>query len=190
MAAPVNGYTTQGQTVLGGDLVNTFAQWTTTANQLRGFVGLSNMLVFLEGVAAPNDGNGGVFYWNGSSTAPDDNYSVIVPTGVLVGAWQRLSFIPGGSTNSTSPTQTTNFTASTAYKFYPVNLGASSVVTLPLTLPADFEVTIKDISGNCNAGVVLSANSPVNTTTQLINTNYGWVKLYFSFKLKTWNIVG
>lgn len=71
-----------------GDGLNTFVQTCDTFTTLRAFIGLNGMQVSVLGAAAAGDGNGGTFYFSDTSTAADDNVSVIVPTGA-VGAWLR-----------------------------------------------------------------------------------------------------
>ena len=68
---------------------------------LRNLSGQTGMTAYLQGVTVPNDGGQGAFYWNYASTAPDDNYNVIVPYGVVYGAWIRLTQ-SGGSAGVTS----------------------------------------------------------------------------------------
>jgi hypothetical protein len=62
------------------------------SSELREFTGLPGMVVQLQGIALPNDGLGGWFYWNPAGTEPDDNYSYIVPYGSGTGEWVRLNF--------------------------------------------------------------------------------------------------
>ncbi len=71
--------------------LNSYLQGAISASILRTLTGLSTMFVFLGGISYVGDGNGGLFYWNGSSTAADDNFNTIVPTGAATGAWLRLS---------------------------------------------------------------------------------------------------
>ena len=64
---------------------------------MRTVVGQPGMTIYLQGINVPNDGGQGTFYWNYASVAPDNNSSIIVPNGVVVGAWIRQSVI---NTNS------------------------------------------------------------------------------------------
>ena len=71
---------------------------------LRTVVGQTGMSVFLQGTNTPNDGGQGNFYWDYTSTATDNNYSVIRPYGVIYGAWLRTvisSTISGDVSNAT-----------------------------------------------------------------------------------------
>jgi len=71
---------------------------------LRTVVGQTGMSVFLQGTNTPNDGGQGNFYWDYTSTATDNNFSVIRPYGVIYGAWLRTvvasSTTPGGISGS------------------------------------------------------------------------------------------
>ena len=49
------------------------------------------VLYIATGQTTQGDENGGTFWWNPSSTAPDDGTDVIQVTGVAVGRWVRLS---------------------------------------------------------------------------------------------------
>jgi len=80
MSAPSLNAAIQGQGTISADNLNTFTQTAQMTSQLREFTGLPGMLVFLQGVAFANDGNGGFFWWNPSGTEPDDNFNFIVPS--------------------------------------------------------------------------------------------------------------
>ena len=82
---------------VSGDNLNTFVQTFATAAQLRTLTGVSGMEVALQGISAVGDGGQGNFCWSVSSTAADDNATVIRPTGVTVGAWIRLPTSVAGS---------------------------------------------------------------------------------------------
>ena len=56
---------------------------------LRTIVGQTGMTVFLQGINTPNDGGQGNFYWDYTSTATDNNSTVIRPYGVVYGAWLK-----------------------------------------------------------------------------------------------------
>ena len=95
MTAPKLNAAIQGQGTVSADNLNTYAQTAQTTSQLRDFTGLPGMVVFLQGVAFANDGNGGFFYWNPSGTEPDDNFNYIVPEGTSSGEWVRTTFLTG-----------------------------------------------------------------------------------------------
>jgi hypothetical protein len=60
---------------------------------LRTVVGQTGMTVFLQGTNTPNDGGQGSFYWDYTSTATDNNSTVIRPYGVIYGAWIRTKAV-------------------------------------------------------------------------------------------------
>ena len=80
-----------GMSVVTADNLNTFVQTVSTFADLRNFPALSNMVVQTQGGNSVADGLQGVFYYNSSSVATDNNLSVIVPTGNIQGAWLLIS---------------------------------------------------------------------------------------------------
>jgi len=92
MSAPALTAFVDGQTApVTADNLNTFVQSCDNTSQLRAFIGVTGNQVYLRGIDAPGDGGQGIFYWNGSASGPDNNSSIIVPTGAAAGAWIRLS---------------------------------------------------------------------------------------------------
>jgi hypothetical protein len=84
---PSNAVSSNGIGVVPDALLNTFLQTDQTAAQLRAFVGQTGMAVILQGITAPGDGGGGLFYWN-SGSYTDNNSTVIVPSAAAgQGAW-------------------------------------------------------------------------------------------------------
>jgi hypothetical protein len=61
-----------------------------TLNDLRGQAALNNVLVQLNGLTSANDGNGGLYMWNASSTATDDGFLTVAVSGVSPGRWIRV----------------------------------------------------------------------------------------------------
>jgi hypothetical protein len=108
-ALPVNAVSANGAGVVPDSLLNAFVQDSGTASQLRGFIGLSGMSVMLQGITAPGDGLGGLFYWSvGNFT--DDNLNTIVPSATAgQGAWLRISlygpYLPLAGGTLTGPTE-------------------------------------------------------------------------------------
>ena len=94
MAPPLPTVAAQGQGSVGSDQLNTYVQTVQNFAQLRSFVALNDMSVQVLGGASEGDGSQGLFWYDASSTAPDDNATVIVPTGNTQGAWLLL---PPGS---------------------------------------------------------------------------------------------
>lgn len=46
--------------------------------------------ITLSGYSSENDGGGGIFVWNSTSTASDNGGTIIAPTGVSTGRWYRI----------------------------------------------------------------------------------------------------
>jgi hypothetical protein len=91
MSAPVLTAYQNGYNQVSGDQLNTFSQWCSTVSQLKGFIGLSGMFVYVEGFTAALDGGQGWFYWNASGSAPDDGgVTTVVPNGAGSGEWNRI----------------------------------------------------------------------------------------------------
>lgn len=90
----INTVFANGLGTVSDDSLNSFVQTDQTAAQLRGFIGQTGMATLLQGLSAPGDNNGGMFYWsNGNYT--DNGTSVIVPSGAEgAGAWLRANITP------------------------------------------------------------------------------------------------
>lgn len=90
MAAPQLTAQIQGQGTVSADQLNTYGQWCVNVTQLRNFIGLPYMEVFLEGLVSPGDGGQGIFYWNPTSLGPDNGTTIIVPQPGVPGAWVMI----------------------------------------------------------------------------------------------------
>lgn len=91
MSAPLLAVYQNGKNQVSGDAFNTFTQWCVNVAQLRGLVGLSNIMVYIEGFTTAGDGGQGPFYWNSGGTSPDDNgITTVIPNGAANGCWSRL----------------------------------------------------------------------------------------------------
>lgn len=134
MSAPDLQAYIQGQGVVGADNLNSFEQTCDTAVQLRAFIGLPGMQVFLRGISAVGDGGQGAFYWNPLSTGPDDDLDIIQPNGLSVGAWVRL-------TSLSDPIPATNVTF--------VQNGAGAVTRTAQSKMRDI-VSVKDFGAACD----------------------------------------
>jgi hypothetical protein len=89
-AVPQNFVKADGTGVLNAAQMNTLTQACDTAADLRNFVGIQNQMVTLGGIAAINDGLGGLFIAVlGAGT--DDNKNTIVPTGQTGMYWARVA---------------------------------------------------------------------------------------------------
>ena len=92
--------------------LNGLTQQCPSAEVMRGFPAYPGMVCFLQGIASPGDGSGGMFYWS-NGTYSDDDLDTIVPTvrpwpfgAGSEGAWLRANF-PGGGGGSVHITATT-----------------------------------------------------------------------------------
>ena len=90
--------------------LNGLTQQCPTAAVMRGFPAYPGMVCFLQGIASPGDGSGGMFYWS-NGTYSDDDLNTIVPTvrpwpfgAGSEGAWLRADFPGGGSVDITATT--------------------------------------------------------------------------------------
>lgn len=101
MTVPTNAVQANGVGAVSDDELNTFIQTCNNLSAARAFVGVTNMTIILLGFSTPGDGGAGTFYWNATSTAPDDGGETIIrPTGVTLGAWVRDGQAPGGVQNA------------------------------------------------------------------------------------------
>ena len=130
MSVPIPQRYVQGQGAVSADGLNTFIQGVSTAPQLRGFVGITGMAVYLYGIAFPNDGGGGLFQWNATSTAPDNNATIIVPNGTIKGAW-----ILASSQSSSGALQFASYAAAQAAS---IPSGVTQIQTLGYYQAGDF----------------------------------------------------
>jgi hypothetical protein len=139
---------------------------------LRTIVGQTGMTAFLQGVNAPNDGGQGTFYWNYASTAADNNSTVIVPAGVVYGAWIRTAIsVLSGGTGTTTSTGTGS-----------VVLNDSPVLIAPTI--SDATIT----SGATGSGDIVLATSPTIASPTLTNpTIPGSLTLSAAFSAPTVN---
>lgn len=92
MSAPQLTVQINGGPGVSGDQLNTYGQTCDTAAQLRNFIGVPGIQVYMRGQSAVGDGYQGVFWWNYSASSPvDDNgITTIVPNGAGTGCWSRI----------------------------------------------------------------------------------------------------
>lgn len=96
MSAPTLTVQIQGQGSVTADQLNTYEQTCNNIADLRAFIGAPGVQVYMRGDVTPGDGGEGEFYWDATSTSPDDNgVTHIVPAGVSVGGWVRLGSSSG-----------------------------------------------------------------------------------------------
>jgi len=100
---PTNYVSANGVAVILDSNLNAAVQLVPTAAAARGFIAISSMTIVLQGVSAPNDGQGGVFYWVvGNYT--DDGVNTLVPSGAIgQGAWLRLTISGVSASSLASP---------------------------------------------------------------------------------------
>jgi len=87
-----------------------------TLTDLRAMGGSSNVQVLLQGLTAVGDGNGGLYYWNSTSTDADDSFITIKVTNITTGRWKRAA-------NSNTIKGTITFSALTLTTAYNINHG-------------------------------------------------------------------
>jgi hypothetical protein len=163
MTVPSNAQYASGTGVVTGDQLNTFVQTCSTAAQLRSFIGVSGMNVSLLGISAANDGYGGVFWWNASSTASDDNINTIVPNGVVVGGWNRVTTVSSVPTVTLSGDVTGSGTTAITTTLATVN---SNVGTFQgITVNAKGQVTAASNQSYVTAPVTVAQGGLGTTAT-------------------------
>lgn len=92
MSAPALQAYANGAGAVSGDNLNTFQQTCDNVTDLRGFIGVPGINVYVRGFASADDGGQGVFYWNSAGSQTDNGTTIIAPDGAATGAWNRLSF--------------------------------------------------------------------------------------------------
>lgn len=98
MGVPTNAVMPQGLGSVSADLLNTYVQTVANLAALRAFIGTGQMAIQLQGYASQDDGGQGIFVWTATSTGPDNGTTVIVPNGVVEGAWIRDDATGSGPT--------------------------------------------------------------------------------------------
>lgn len=92
MGVPTLSVQANGIGAVADDNLNTYCQTGAVVSDLRAFVGLSRMTVWLVGTDTPSDGGQGMFYWSSTATAADDDgVTTIAPFGLSTGRWLRQS---------------------------------------------------------------------------------------------------
>lgn len=158
MSAPALTVSVNGGPPTSGDLLNTFEQTCNIPSDLRSFIGVSGVQVYMRGYSSPGDGGQGNFYWNALGTAADDNgVTTIAPYGSILGVWTRLTGAIYGTTTNTNalPGQVGEYVVSTILSSAPVPLSSgvgTNITSISLT-GGDW-----DVSG-------LVGYIPANTTT-------------------------
>jgi hypothetical protein len=165
MTAPQLNAAIQGQGTISADNLNTFVQTAQDAAMLRTFVGLIGMVVNLQGIAFPNDGLGGFFYWNASGTEADDNLDFIVPTGNTTGEWERFGILqPVSSTSFSSYKFNGSVSASGSTQSTATIL--SSQINVVTTVGVGTGVQLPEIGPNSTA---ILAGTPIKVFNRGVN---------------------
>lgn len=153
---PANSVSANGFGDVGDAQLNGYVQTAATVAVLRAFVGLKNMTCNLLGIIAPNDGRGGLFYWNPGTGYTDDGQNTIVPPAAQgQGAWLRIQI--QGIVPVAQPY--------IVYGYFPGAMTNGQVLlvhsfAVPVTFPANFGTAP---SGAASEFVALTAST--NTTT-------------------------
>lgn len=169
MSVPANFVSVQGQGSVSGDNLNTLTQMCTNVATLRSFIGVGNQVVFLLGTTTPNDGGGGLFYYNPTGTAHDDNgVTTVAPTGQAPGTWTRVIASTSGVTSVTNSDSTLTVFPNTGAVIASLNLAHANVWTGQQTFTAP--VLSGTITGTYNLsgtpkfnGLTITASSGVLT---------------------------
>lgn len=151
------------------DQFNTYVQMCDTVDDLRGFIGVQNQTIQLLGTSSPGDGGQGVFYWNSTGTAPDDNgVTTIIPSGSSSGngEWTRivnnLNFVVGPNTSVINDLPIfSNITG---------NLLVDSGVSLGSQAKNLFLATPSATTGNPVFRTIVAADLPALSGSELIGT--------------------
>lgn len=160
MSVPANSVWFPGIGSVPADQLNTYVQTVLNYAQLRTFTGQTYMLVNVLGAVSPADGGQGLFWYNASSTAADNNTTVIVPSGAVMGAWLYIPPISAAQVSSVRYVTTGTADAATSADSLIVWTSAaaadkSEILPAPTTQGRQF--TIKDGRGN-------SATYPINVS--------------------------
>lgn len=141
MGVPANLIYTQGTgaPAITADNLNTFTQVETTLSGARGFSGIQNQQIFLQGYSSANDGGQGNFVWFLGTGVDDGGITTIVPTGNTSGYWSRIGnssviYVPQTINNAAGVT----LTAANLTNQVLVRSGAASVTD---TFPAASTIT-------------------------------------------------
>ena len=133
-----------GQGTVVSDQLNTYVQsGAGLVANLRSFIGITGVVVYIVGYTAPGDGGQGSFYWNATGTAPDDNgVTTIIPNGSAAGQgeWTRVG---QAAASSALPS--------------PAIFAASGTLTLA---GQNIKVTLVGAGGG-GAGGLINATTPV-----------------------------
>lgn len=199
MSAPSLSVQINGVSQVSGDNYNTYTQWCPNIATLRSFIGVSNMLVYLEGTSTPGDGGQGPFYWNATGTSPDDNgVTTVVPNGTASGVWSRLgaagltlssltvtgnTSLLGTANNIVGTNTNNNAAAGSIGEYITASLASGSAISLTTVTPAnvtsisltagDWEVWGSNVFVFEGSTTSTSLVAAINTTSATLPSNPG-----------------
>lgn len=203
MTAPSLTVQQNGLLQVSGDNYNTYAQTCNIVADLRGFIGVSGVQVYMRGYTAIGDGGQGWFYWNASGIAADDaGVTTVVPNGAATGEWTRITdqsaltlyntVTPQGRLSLVSgvPVQLSDQTAKTSIFYTPYVgsmlpilsgsnfiAGRFSELTLTLNASAHLSGSVYDIFAFLNSGVATLGSGPAWSTTASRGTGAGTTQI-------------
>jgi len=137
-----------------------------TRTDMRGQKGTEGVQVLLNGLLTTNDGNGGVYMWNATSTDTDDGFVTLAVTGVTTGRWKRI-----GNGNTLKFSRNSSGTVlQTAYQInydVPLPFVPITVIAIPRSAPAAALCYVTNIT---NTGFTLNyLTVPILGTNNIIN---------------------
>lgn len=151
MSVPSLAVQVNGLNAVSADNCNTYQQTCNIASDLRAFIGVSGVQVYMRGQSSIADGYQGIFYWNTSGVSADDNgLTCVTPSGSGSGQWTRL---PSLINTYTYQVVTTGFSTT-------IGNGISTLILNP--------------AGTLATGTVIMPSAPIDgqiqyvTTTQII----------------------
>jgi hypothetical protein len=143
MGVPSHAVQVDGQGPVTADQLNSFIQTCSNVSDARGFVGVSGMLMYLNGYISSGDGGQGMFFWNaGGSAADDGGLTTIVPTGSASGIWSRIGTVAPAHASSVTSSQPTGTTSTTG-----VMMGIAGSIT-----PTRSGVVVVSVEGDVSNG--------------------------------------
>lgn len=143
-----------------------------TFDDLRLLPGISNATAYVLGNSSVNDGDGGEFYWDDTSTDTDDDETVIQVTGVVTGRWVRVL---ENSTDTRTETASYTLQLIDAGDTVRMNVGSANDLTVPTNASVPFRIGTTIIVRQIGTGattIVASGGVTINATSLVIGTQY------------------
>ena len=167
MSVPANLVYTQGtgSPPITADNLNTFQQIMPTLAGARGFSGVQNQGIYLQGYVSANDGGQGNFVWIIGTGTDDGGITTIVPTGNTSGYWSRI----GNSSPVYAPQTVTNAAG--------VTLSAANMVNQVLLRTGAATVTDTTPIASAIIGALPGVQTGLIRDLLIINENSGVLTL-------------